>query len=184
MVKIKRYHPLWVILIVFLVIIGVCLVGIWVAEMPRYITFDIPSPDQFNTELADWDYEEYSTLKYIDGNDKFFLWRTQADFYGSIPNYHFDSLEGVLSYLDDYLKSYGWKRVGEYGACSRLTERNFVEDDEIYKYIEIENEDEFYPRIVCVIIWQRSDYMSTPAYRVLLASTNPSFLTEIRYAIR
>jgi hypothetical protein len=184
MVKIIKDHPFRVILVALLVIIGVCLAGIWVAEMPRYITFGIPSPDQSNIELADWVYEEYSTLKYIDGNDKFFLWRTQADFYGSIPNYRFDSLEGVLRYLDDYLKSYGWKRVGEYSTCSRLTERNFVEDDEIYKYIEIENDDEFSYRIVCVLIWQRSDYMNTPAYRVTLASINPSFLTEIRYAVR
>ena len=177
----KKHRPILIILAAFLIIIGLCFVSVWVAEMPRYITFDIPSPDQFNTELADWDYAEYSILENTDGKDKFFIWRTQANFYGSIPQYRFDSLEGVLRYLDDNLNKLGWKRVRENNTCSRLTERNFLEEDEIYKYIEIDNEDEFRYRIVCIIIWQRSDYLGTPAFRVILASINPSFLTEIRY---
>jgi len=181
----KKRRPILIILVAFLIIIGLCFVSVWVAEMPRYITFDIPSPDQFNTELADWDYAEYSILENTDGKDKFYIWRTQADFYGSIPQYHFDSLEGVLSYLDDNLEKHGWERVGEHDSCSRLTERNFLEDDETYKYIEIGNEDPFSYRIVCIFIWQTLfDWLDYPIYTVIITSINPSFLTEIRYGVR
>ena len=181
----KKRRPILIILVAFLIIIGLCFVSVWVAEMPRYITFDIPSPDQFNTELADWDYAEYSILENTDGKDKFYIWRTQADFYGSIPQYHFDSLEGVLSYLDDNLEKHGWERVGEHDSCSRLTERNFLEDNETFKYIEIGNEDPFSYRIVCIFIWQTLfDWLDYPIYTVIITSINPSFLTEIRYGVR
>jgi hypothetical protein len=119
-------------------------------------------------------------LIYPDSKDRFFIWRTQADFYGSTPQYRFDTLDGVLGYLDDNLEKNGWKRVEEYDSCSRLTERSFLEDDEVYRYIEIGNKDPFSDRIVCVIIWQRSDWLGTPAFRVMITSINPSFFTEIR----
>lgn len=180
---------------VFIVVSGfllLCFVGVYLIEIPRFLTLPILPPDLY-IPGSNW----YNTTTSVQTwpppippfYAKYFIWRRETTvFYNEAHG--IVSWQSVVDYFDDTLSQLGWVRYTAYipQPCELyLPESNFLEPGE-NGYVTYRKPDfqEFNEQpLICLAVWakSRTDDGTPDAFGIVLLTARPSPFTILSKAL-